>query len=454
LMHINNYTGQNYSNLDLGTSKILYPLNTTEILEVIDYAKVNKKKILCIGSSLSWYDTILNTNNIIINLKKFEKTFDLNEETNILTVSTSYKINEILDKLSSNNLSLYSIPGHLDVTIGGCVANDVHGKDTFKFGNFGNSILDLEIILPNKEIVICSDELDKNLFLATIGGLGLTGVITKIRIKLKKISNFYETESTMCGNYKELIKSLYENNNMYDYIYGWVDIHSTKDSFGRGIIFKSKKKLDAVTLKRVPFFENNISTYLKGLLFSFCIRKNLIKYLNILFYFTHLINKKKTQSYKNLTSPLKDSGLDLKKIKLCPPNSFYEIQVIIKNENLIPSLYKFIKKCQDLKLQGSIVGIKIHKKNNAFISFSDNGISINVNHIFKHQDKQRIALKFKELHDFVIENNFKINIAKDFFFDKKSFEKNYDNCGEFFSTRKRIDEMNIFQSDFLTRINK
>ena len=453
-METNNYTGQNYSNLDLGTSKIIYPINKTEILDIIDYANLNKKKILCIGSSLSWYDTILNTNNIIINLKKFEKTFDLNKETKILTVSASYKINEILDKLSCNNLSLYSIPGHLDVTIGGCVANDVHGKDTFKFGNFGNHILDIEIILPNKKIIICSDQLDKNLFLATIGGLGLTGVITKIRIKLKKISNFYETKSIMCSNYKELIKSLYDNKEIYDYVYGWVDIHSTKDSFGRGVIFKSKKKLDAVTLKKTLFSENKVLTYLKGLLFSFCIRKNLVKYLNFVFYFTHLINKNKIQSYKNITSPLKDSGLDLKKIKLCPPNSFYEIQVILKNENLIPSLYKFIKKCQDLKLQGSIVGIKMHKKNNAFISFSDNGISINVNHIFKQHDKESVALKFKALHDFVIENNFKINIAKDFFFDKKSFEKNYDNSSEFFSTRKRIDEMNLFQSDFLTRINK
>ena len=116
------------------------------------------------------------------------------------------------------NLSLFSLPGHLDVTIGGCVANDVHGKDTYKNGNFGTNIVSIEIILPNKQVVECSREKNKELFLSTIGGLGLTGVISKISINLKKITNFYETTNFMCANYKELIKSLYYKRNDYDYV--------------------------------------------------------------------------------------------------------------------------------------------------------------------------------------------------------------------------------------------
>ena len=205
-----NYIVQNYSNLYASISKIFYPKNYEDIFEVLNYAKEKKLKVLCIGSSLSWFDTILNTNNILINLKNFQRTFILDKQANILTVSTNYKVNEIIDKLSGKELSLYSLPGHLEVTIGGCVANDVHGKDTFKFGNFGENILEVEIVLANNEIVTCSNSSNKELFLSTIGGLGLTGIITKIKVNLKKISKYYETSIYPCKDYKELIKNLYQ----------------------------------------------------------------------------------------------------------------------------------------------------------------------------------------------------------------------------------------------------
>ena len=442
---------RNYSNFGFGQSEIFFPRNNNEIFKILDYTKRSNKKVLCIGSSLSWYDTILNTNNVIINLKNYEKNFSLNEDSNILTVSSSFKIGEILNKLSEKNLSLFSLPGHLDVTIGGCVANDVHGKDTYKNGNFGTNIVSIEIILPNKQVVECSREKNKELFLSTIGGLGLTGVISKISINLKKITNFYETTNFMCANYKELIKSLYYKRNDYDYIYGWVDALSDKENIGRGVIFKSKKNFNTKKTLNTRFYEN-LFTFLKGLIFSFSIKTNLIKYLNILFFYSHFFNKRSIETYNAITSPLKTSGIDLKKIKLCPPYSFLEVQIILKEETLPESLYEFLNKCQKLKLKGSIVGIKMHKKSSGYLSFSDDGVSININHIFKPQDKKNIISKFKILYDYLIDKNFKINIAKEFFLNKKSFEKNYPSSKNFFLIKQKYDHEQLFSSDFLRRV--
>ena len=448
------YTSTNYANLDSVASKIFFPKNKKEIFDILDYVTKNKKKILCIGSSLSWYDVHLNADNVIINLKNFEKIFDLDEKENILTVSSSFIIKEIINKLSSKKLSMHSLPGHLGVTIGGCVANNVHGKDTYKHGNFGCNIIDIEIILSNKNVVKCSNEINRKLFLSTIGGLGLTGIITKIRVKLKKITSSYKTENIMCNNYKNLLATLYKNREEYDYIYGWVDIFSTKKNIGRGVIFKSKKILDSDN-STVFFLSNkNFLNPLKILFFRFCIKYKLIKLLNFLFYYSHLLTNKEIKSYQSITSPLNDAAIDLKKSKICPPHSFFEIQVIIKEEKLATSLFEFVKKCQDLKLEGSIVGIKMHKKNSSYLSFSDNGISININHIFKHNDRQKISLKFQELHDFVIEKNFKVNIAKDFFFNKESFSQNYNNSNEFLINKKYYDKNNLFYSNFFGRITR
>ena len=453
-----NYIVQNYSNLYASISKIFYPKNYEDIFEVLNYAKEKKLKVLCIGSSLSWFDTILNTNNILINLKNFQRTFILDKQANILTVSTNYKVNEIIDKLSGKELSLYSLPGHLEVTIGGCVANDVHGKDTFKFGNFGENILEVEIVLANNEIVTCSNSSNKELFLSTIGGLGLTGIITKIKVNLKKISKYYETSIYPCKDYKELIKNLYQQKKKYDFIYGWLDTFKTKKNIGRGIIFKSRKLLHYHKKKKNNFytnFTNKIKSRINGFIFAFVVKNNLVKYLNRVFYFLHLIIKKKTIStYTEIIAPIEDSSLNLKKNKLCPPYSFFEVQLILKDETLPGSLFEFLKKCQDLKLKGSIVGIKMHKKNNKFLSYAEDGVSININHIFKQNEKKDVIKKFKKLYEFIIKKNFKINIAKEFFFDKNFFFKNYKKANNFILIKKKYDKNKLFYSDFLDRINK
>ena len=78
--------------------------------------------------------------------------------------------------------------------------------------------------------------------------------------------------------------------------------------------------------------------------------------------------------------PLSAYGVDIK--KTIKPYSFFEIQIIIKKENIQNDLKDFILLCQKLKLSGFVIGIKRHKKNDNYLSFSENGISINVNQIF------------------------------------------------------------------------
>ena len=114
-----------------------------------------------------------------------------------------------MDKINQYGWSIYSIPGSLDVTIGGCIGNDVHGKDTFKFGNFGENVIEIEVILSDKKIIKCSREVNEEIFKSVIGGLGLIGIITKVKLKLKKINSFYEITNHVCNNYNEIIKELY-----------------------------------------------------------------------------------------------------------------------------------------------------------------------------------------------------------------------------------------------------
>lgn len=287
------FTNTNYSNYKDSICKICYPEKLTDLFKIINYAKKNNKKILTIGTGLSWFDTIFNTNNIIINLKNYKKNFTLDQENGILNLSASYRIDEILKKTQKFNWSLYSIPGATNVTIGGCISNDVHGKDSFKYGNFSESIIELEVLLSNNQIIKCSKTSNKKIYKSIVGGLGLIGIILNVKLKLKKIVKIYETKHFVCSNYKEIIKVIYSNNDDYDYINGWINIYSKNDKLGNGVIFKSKK----VSHQNI-FINQNLNTtkfisYIQKYIFSFFVKNDLMNILNYLLFYLFKLKKKK-----------------------------------------------------------------------------------------------------------------------------------------------------------------
>ena len=451
-IRLSNFLNDNYSNYTKSNCKIFYPKNNKDINNILDYAKNNKKKILPIGAGLSWYDTIFSTNNIIINLKNYNKKFVFDKKNGILNVSTFYRIYEILEFTKKHNWSLHSIPGSIDVTIGGCIGNDVHGKDSFKCGNFGENIIELDAILPNKKIVKCSKFKNKELFQSIIGGLGLVAVVVSAKLKLKKIAKTYETKHFICSNYKEIIKKIYLDNENYDYVNGWINIFSKKSSLGSGVIFKSKKVFEKEIVKQNNFNTIKFISYFQYLAFSFCVKNNLMHILNYILFYLFKLKNKNYNSYEEITYPLSSYGVDVK--KAINPNSFFEIQVILKKNTLPYSLKDFILKCQKLKLSGFVIGIKIHKKNDNYLSFSDDGVSININQIFNKNNFQQTYTKFKYLHDYVIKKKHKIYLCKDFLINHKDLKANYKDAKKFLSIKKKYDPNELLYSDFYKRIKK
>jgi decaprenylphospho-beta-D-ribofuranose 2-oxidase len=449
---IKKFFNHNYSNYKESNCYICYPKNKKDIFQTIDYAKKNKIKILPIGSGLSWYDTIFNSDNIIIDLINYKKKFIFDKNKGELLISSQFKIKDIMPKLNKYGWSLYSIPGGSDVTIGGCIGNDVHGKDSFKYGNFSQNIIEFELVLTNKTIIKCSRFRNSEVFKATVGGLGLIGIITSVKLNLKKISNIYKTNHYICYDYKELIKNLYLNNNDYEYINGWVDIHAKNKKLGQGVIFKSKKVKEDILIKPKNINTLRIFGLLQKFVFIFFVKNNLINIMNFFIFRLFKYKQSNYNDYESVTFPLSSYGVDIK--EAISPNSFFEIQVIIKKKELPFALKEFILKCQRLDLSGFVIGIKMHKESKNYLSFSDDGVSINVNQIFNEKNFNKNYKKLSQLHDFVIKKNHKIYIAKDFCLNNKDLRNNYKNFKKFLKVKKKIDKNFLFSSDFYKRIMK
>ena len=125
------------------------------------------------------------------------------------------------------------VPGTRNVTIGGAIANDIHGKNHHKVGSFGNFVKSITLKRSNGEILICNEKENFEFLKATVGGMGLTGIILSAEIKLKQIkSQLIRTKTERyhsLENYFEINDNLEKNN---EYTVSWVDCLVDKNHDG------------------------------------------------------------------------------------------------------------------------------------------------------------------------------------------------------------------------------
>ena len=126
-------------------SSVIQPKNIQEIENCLKYAKKNKLKIAIMGSGNSWTDVFLATDQLIVDLSHFDQINSFDKENGIVNVQSGVKIGNLLAKLMPENFTLIGLSGSVTDTIGGMLASNVHGKDTWKEGNFGQNIISFTI---------------------------------------------------------------------------------------------------------------------------------------------------------------------------------------------------------------------------------------------------------------------------------------------------------------------
>ena len=159
---------------------------------------------LPVGNRKSYGDVGLISGGTALSSLSLKRFISWDTETGVLECEAGVLLDEIQSTFVKQGWMLAVTPGTSYVSVGGAVANDVHGKDHHHAGTFGDHVLSFTLVRSTGEVLECSPTENAKLFRATIGGLGLTGFITSIRIQLRKVAGpYFDSEVIPYGNLSE-----------------------------------------------------------------------------------------------------------------------------------------------------------------------------------------------------------------------------------------------------------
>ena len=165
--------------------------------------------------------------------------FDLSRRT--LKVESGAQLGEILQWAVGQGFNVGVLPGHPTITVGGCVAFNVHGKSQFSNGNFENIVEALTLFHPTHGELVCSREQNTDLFWLTLGGMGLTGLILDVTLILAPLKGAQiERTAIPCDDVIDAFTKMNDLEAKYDYLYSWNNFCRTGEAFGRGVVYAEK----------------------------------------------------------------------------------------------------------------------------------------------------------------------------------------------------------------------
>ena len=194
--------------------------------------------ILAFGNGRTYGDSCLNSGGTLADMRGMDRVISFDPKTGVLEAEAGLMLGEIIRLGAPHGYFPAVVPGTQFVTLGGATANDVHGKNHHRRGTFGRHVVSLTLLRSDGRIYNCSRSTNPALFSATIGGMGLTGLILTVTIRLMPVASPDVVErATRFGSLAEFFDMAGAADAENEYVVAWIDQLAPHRREGRGILF-------------------------------------------------------------------------------------------------------------------------------------------------------------------------------------------------------------------------
>ncbi len=215
----------------------VYRPSTVEgVAEVFQLARKSGRTISMKGGGCSYGDAFQNREEIVLDLSRMTRILSWDPESGLIVLEPGVRLADLWRYVIGDGYWPPVVSGTMFTTLGGCLGMNIHGKNAYKVGVFGDHVQEFDLMLPSGEIKTVSRASNNDLFRGAIGGFGMFGAIVRVVLKLKKVfSGNLEVIPRKVKNFTEMSMAFEENASSMDYMVGWTDCfaHGKKD-IGRG----------------------------------------------------------------------------------------------------------------------------------------------------------------------------------------------------------------------------
>ena len=194
---------------------------------------------LCQGLARSYGDSCLNDQGTLIVTSELNRIISFDHVAGVLHAEAGFSLADAINFAVPRGWFLPVSPGTKFVTLGGAIANDIHGKNHHSAGTFGCHVLELRLLRSDGSIIECSPKKNSEYFCATVAGLGLTGVILDCKVQLKPIqSRLIDAEFLQFKGLDHFYEISNSSSKNFEYTVAWLDCVASGKDFGRGVFIR------------------------------------------------------------------------------------------------------------------------------------------------------------------------------------------------------------------------
>ncbi|KAA3655687.1 MAG: FAD-binding oxidoreductase [Chloroflexi bacterium] len=447
-----------------GVSYVYRPSTVDELRRVFEVARTNGRSVGLRGGGNSYGDAAMNDENIVLDMRRMNRILEWNPENGRIRLEPGVTLERVWEYILEDGWWVPVATGTMKITVGGGAGMNVHGKNAYKMGTFGDHILEFDLMMPSGEIITCSRDNNSDIFHAAIGGVGLLGCFTSITMQMKRVySGLLRVQGWIEPDLYHAMDYLEKNQKEADYQVGWLDAFTKGKHLGRAEMHRADYLLPgedpnpAQTLRLDNQYlpENILGLIPKSSIWMFQLPfwNNFgMRFVNLAKFRAAWLKGHHTGIQSHAAFHFLLDYFDWR--KPFGPGGLIQYQPFIPVDTAEKAFAEILTLCQQHKLPNYLTVMKRHRPDPFLLTHGLDGFSIAMDFKITNRNRQRMVKLAREMDEIVLKANGRFYFAKDSTLRPETARAylGQEAIDQFRTLKQRCDPDNILQTNLWRRV--
>lgn len=436
---------------------VAHPGTLDDLRRAIELASSQSRSVIAMGAGCSYADQIQNRDGVVIDCRGLAGIQSWNPESGRVSVLAGTTLSEILKLALPSGWTVGGVPGSFMVTVGGAIANNVHGKDAHRW-SFSSGVRGVDLLGADGTIRKIEPDADRKLFHAVVGGLGLLGIVVAADLQLVRIpSPWLDVEVVRTKSLRHSFE-VFRERQTRDFALAWLDGLATGSARGRGVISFAKwaSRLETVPRERIDQALMVNDRWL-GIIPSAWVwragapmlRPPGLRLTNMIYHALAIRQSKRLVPFPDFYFLYnRINGLD----EAYRPHGFAEIQAMMPRDGELEVCNAMLDLLERTPYRPIFMTMKGHVQDDCLLGFPGDGLSVTIGLRKPGGDRARFRSVLAGLFELIGAAGGRVNLSKDEFLSAEQFARMYPAAAEFTAIKQRLDPRGLFQSDQYRRL--